>query len=170
MPSLNRNEKATCENCGTQTSIPNLARHNKSCFSGTLYCTQCPNFSLKYQNDLSSHFCHKHNAPKTDATCKCKLCYQMLPTFTFRQFRHQKKTHDVFLIKRTNACSEATLIEVDVENLEEELRSCQHFLVVSELELRHKVFNHATENAVATIVDKRPEHIFNNPKIAPKVN
>ena len=39
MPSLNRYEKVTCENCGTQTTKLNLARHNKSCSAGTLYFT-----------------------------------------------------------------------------------------------------------------------------------
>ena len=29
MPSLNRNEKFTCEKCGTQTTKLNLARHKK---------------------------------------------------------------------------------------------------------------------------------------------
>ena len=43
MPSLNRYEKVLCENCGTHTTKPNLARHKKSCSAGTLDCTQCPN-------------------------------------------------------------------------------------------------------------------------------
>ena len=30
MPSLNRNEKVTCENCGTQTTRLNLGRHKKN--------------------------------------------------------------------------------------------------------------------------------------------
>ena len=55
MPSLNRYEKTTCENCGTQTTKLNLARHKKSCSAGTLYCTQCPKFSTKSQNDLIYH-------------------------------------------------------------------------------------------------------------------
>ena len=46
-PSLNRNEEVTCEIYGTQTKKLNLARHKKRCSVGTLYCTQCPNFSTK---------------------------------------------------------------------------------------------------------------------------
>ena len=52
MPSLNRNEKVICDNCCTQTTKPNLACHRKRCSVGTLYCTQCPNFSTKFQSDL----------------------------------------------------------------------------------------------------------------------
>ena len=44
MPSLNQNEKNTCENFGTQTIKLNLVRHKKRCSVGTLYCTQCPTF------------------------------------------------------------------------------------------------------------------------------
>ena len=81
MPSLNRYEKVTCENCGTQTTKLSLARHKKSCSSGTLYCAQCPNFSTKSQNDLNYHNAKKHSAPKPDFTFKCKLCYAEIPAF-----------------------------------------------------------------------------------------
>ena len=80
-PWLNRNEKVTCENCGTQITKHNFARHKKSCSVGTLYCTQCLNFSTKSQNDLSYHIVKKHSAPKPDITFKCKLCYQEFPGF-----------------------------------------------------------------------------------------
>ena len=61
----------------------------------------------------------------------------------------------------------------DVENhrLREELRSCQHFLVDSELErARHKVFNYALETLNETIVNEKFDHFFNNLKCAAKVN
>ena len=88
MPSLNRNEKVTCENCGTQTTKLNLERHKKRCPVGTLYCTHCPNFSTKSQNDLNYHFAKKHSAPKPEVTFKCKLCYQELTGFyALRQHR-----------------------------------------------------------------------------------
>ena len=79
MPSINRYEKVTCENCGTQTTKLNLARHKKSCSVGTLFCTQCPNSSTKSQNDLNYHIAKKHSAPKLDVTFKCKLCFQEFP-------------------------------------------------------------------------------------------
>ena len=68
IPSLNQKEKVTCENCGTQTTKLNLARHKKRCSVGTLYRTQCPNFSTKAQNDLNYHIAKKHSAPKPDIT------------------------------------------------------------------------------------------------------
>ena len=89
MPSLNRNEKVTCENCCTQTTKLNLARHKKSCSAGTLSCIQCPNFSTKFQSDLNCHIAKKHSAPKPDNTFKCKLCYQESPgLYALRQHRN----------------------------------------------------------------------------------
>ena len=55
MPSLTRNEKFTCENCGTQTTGNNNVRHKKRCSIGTLYCTQRPNFPTFSEDDLNCH-------------------------------------------------------------------------------------------------------------------
>ena len=70
--------------------------------------------------------------------------------------------------------------DVDVEHivgdnedhkLREELRSCQRFLVDSELErAKHKVFNYAVETLNETIVNEKLDHFFNNLKGAAKVN
>ena len=81
MPSLIRKEKVTCEKCGTQTIRNHIVRHKKSCSAGSLYCTHCPKFSTKSQNDLSYHIAKKHSAPKPDVTFKSKLCYQEFPKF-----------------------------------------------------------------------------------------
>ena len=81
MPSLIRKEKVTCEICGNQTTRKNIVRHKKRCLVGTLYCTQCANFSTKSQNDLNYHIAKKNSAPKPDITFKCKLCYAEFPGF-----------------------------------------------------------------------------------------
>ena len=61
--------------------------------------------------------------------------------------------------------------DVEDHRLREELRSCQHFLVDSELErARHKVFNYAVETLNETIVNEKLDHFFNNFKCAAKVN
>ena len=61
--------------------------------------------------------------------------------------------------------------DVGDQRLREELRSCQHFLVDSELErARHKVFNYAVETLNETIVNKKHDYFFNNSKCAAKVN
>ena len=61
--------------------------------------------------------------------------------------------------------------DVEDHSLGEELRSCQHYLVDSELgRARHKVFNYAVETLNETIVNKKLDHFFNNLKCAAKVN
>ena len=61
--------------------------------------------------------------------------------------------------------------DVEDHSLRKELRSCQHFLVDSELErARHKVFNYAVETLNETIVNQKPDNFFNNLKCAAKVN
>ena len=92
MPSLNRYEKVTCENCGIPTTKLNLAPRKKSCSTGTLYCTHCPNFFTKSQNDLHYKNGKKHSAPKPDITFKCKLYYAEFPGF-YALRQHKNTQH-----------------------------------------------------------------------------
>ena len=171
MPSLSRYEKVTCENCGTQTTKLNLARHKKSCSAGTLYCTQCPNFSTKSQKDLNYHFAKKHSALNSDVTFKCKLCYQEFPGFcALRQHRNTQHGMQIGFGTR-DVDVEHIVGDVEDHRLRQELRSCQYFLVDSELERsRHKVFNYAVEILNETIVNEKLHHFFNNFKGAAEVN
>ena len=171
MLSLNRKEKVTCGDCGTQTTKLNLARHKKRCSVGTLYCTQCPNFSTKSQNDLNYHIAKKHSAPKPDVTFKCKLCFPEFPGFyALRQHRNTQHTMQIGSGTR-DVDVEQIVGDVEDQRLREELRSCQHFLVDSELErARHKVFNYAVESLNETVVNEKFDHFFNNLKFAAKVN
>ena len=171
MPPLIRKEKITCENCGTQTTRKNDVRHTKRCSVGTLYCSQCPNFSTKSQNDLNYHNAKKHSAPKLDVTFKCKLSYQEFPGF-YASRQHRNTQHGMQIGSRTrNVNLEHIVGDIEDHNLREELRSCQRFAVDSELErARHKVFNYALETFNETIVNEELDHFFNNLKYAAKVN
>ena len=61
--------------------------------------------------------------------------------------------------------------DVEEHKLREELRSCQHFLVDSELErARHKVFTYAVGTLNETIVNEKLDHFFNNLECAAEVN
>ena len=92
MPSLIRKEKITFVVCGAQTTEKNVVRQKKSCSAVTLYCTHCPNFSLKSRSDLKYHNAKKHSAPKPDVTFKCKLCYQGFPGF-YNLLQHKNTQH-----------------------------------------------------------------------------
>ena len=142
MPSLIREEKITCENCGTQTTRNNIVPLRKRCSVGKLYCTHCPNFSTKPQNDLNYHIAMKHSVPKLDVTLKCKHCYQKFPgLYALRQHRNTQHGMENGLGTR-DVDVEHIVGDVEDHSLREELRSCQHFLVDSELErARHTVIN-----------------------------
>ena len=134
-------KKVTCENFGTQTTRNNIVRHKKRCSAGTLYCTQCPIFSTKSQDDLNDHIAKKHSAPKPAVTFKCKLCYQEFPGFY--ALRQHRNTQYAMQIGSRTRDVDVELIVGDVEDhrMRDELRSCQHFLVDLDLErARHKVF------------------------------
>ena len=171
MPSLNRNEKVTCENCGTQITKLNLARHKKSCFAGTLYCTQCSSFFTKSQKDLNYHIAKKHSATEPDVTFKCKLCYQEFPGF-YASSQHRNTQHGMQIGSRTGDVDVEHIVgDVEDHMLRVELRSCQHFLVDSELErARHKIFNYNVETLSETILNEKLDHFFNKLKCAAKVN
>ena len=133
MPSLIRQEKITCENCGTQTTRNNIVRHKKRCSVGTLYCTQCPNFSTKSQNDLNYHIAKKHSARKPHVTFKYKLCYQEFPGF-YALRQHRNTQHGMQIGSGTRDVDVEHIVgDVEDHRLRKELRSCQHSLVDSKL-------------------------------------
>ena len=111
------------------------------------------NFSTKSQNDLKYHFAKKLCAPKLDVTFKCKLCYQEFPGF-YDLRRHRNTQHGMQIGSRTRDVDVEHIVgDVEDHSLREELRSCQYFLVDSELErARHKVFSYAVETLNETIV------------------
>ena len=169
MPSLNQYQKDICENCGTQTTKLNLARHKKSCSAGSLYCTQCPKFPTKSQIDLKYHIAKKHSAPKLDVTFKCKLCYQEFPRFY--AFTLYINIETLNTACKSDQEQKMWMWNTSWEMLRIMARSCQHFLVDSELErARHKVINYAVEILNETIVNEKLDHFFNNLKCATKVN
>ena len=126
-------------------------------------------FPIKSQGEKKYRFAEKRSAPKPAVPLKCKLSCQELPGFwTLRQ--HKNIQHGS-PIKTANVDSDDIINELDDANPKEELRSCQQFLVDSEIErARQKVFNYAIENLIAKIVDEKLDHFFNNLMCAAKGN
>ena len=86
--------------------------------------------------------------------------------------QHRNTQYGMQIGSRTrNVDVEHIVEDVEDHRLREEVRSCQDFLVESELErVRHKVFNYAVETLTETIVNDKLDHFFNNLKCAVKVN
>ena len=136
----------TCGNYGTRTTRNKKVQHKKRRSVGTLFCAQCPTFCTYSQNDLNYHIAKKHSTPKLDVTFKCKLCYKEVAGF-YALRQHRKMKHGMPIRYGTGGLDVEHIVgDVEDQKLREELRSCQHFLVDSELErARHKVFNYAVE-------------------------
>ena len=171
MPLLNRNEKVTCENCGLQITKLNLARHKKRCSAGTLYCTQCPNFSTLSQDDLNYHIAKQHSAAGPSKTNKCNLCHAEFPGFY--ALRQHKKTQRGTQIGfgASNIDVEDIVGVVGDQSLREELQSCRQFLVDSEIQKgRHSVFNFAVKNLTAQVVEEKLDRVLDKLKCVAKLD
>ena len=144
MLSLNRHEKVKCENCGTQTTKPTLARHRKNCSAATLHCIQFPNFFTKSQKNLNYHIAKKHSAPKPDVIFKCKLCYREFSGF-YALHQHRNTQHGPNVgFGESNFVEEDIVGDVDDQSLRKELESCKHFLTDTQMENGiHRVINFA---------------------------
>ena len=146
-------------------------RHKKSCSARTLYCSQCPNFFTKSQDDLNYHIAKKHSNPKPDITFKCKLCYAEFPGF-FALPQHRNTQHGPQMgFGATNTDVEVIVGDVDDQILGEELESCKHFLTDTEMENgRHRVLNFDMSSFDMSLLDGKLDYVFKELKCAANVN
>ena len=166
--SFNCNETITCENCGIQTTKLNLFHHKKCCSVRTLLCTQCLNFSTKFQTDLNYHIPKKPSETKHGVISKNKGCY--LASTGFYSLRQQKNPK-LALLSKQQIMSPTRSSRTRNKNLKEELRTCQHFLVDFESKrARQKVLKFAVEKLKPTKVDGKHDHFFKNLQSGAKVN
>ena len=171
MPALDRNVKVICGNCGNSVTKINLSPHKSRCSGGTLYCPKCPNFSTKSRDDLNYHIAKQHSAAGPSITYNCKLCHAEFPGFhALRQHRDtQHRTQIVF--GASNIDVEDIVGDVDDQSLREELQSCRHFVVDSEVQKRrHSVFNFAVNNLTAQIIEEKLDRVLDKLKCVAKPN
>ena len=133
MPALDRNVKVTCGKCGTSVTKQHLSRHKLRCSGGILYCPKCPNFSTKSIDDLNYHIAKKHSAAGPKNNHACKECSIEFPSFY--SLRHHKQRYHI--AETTSSGEKADMQSLadagDDKSLQEELQSCRHFSVDSEI-------------------------------------
>ena len=171
MPFFIRKEKVACGNCWTLVTRISLSCHDKSCSVGTLCYTQCPNFSTLSQDDLIYHAAKKHRFPRPSIAYKCKLCHAEFPSFhALRQ--HKNTQHGAQIgFGASNIDVEDIVGDVDDQSLREELESCKHFLIDTEMETgRHSVFNIAISSFNIPLLNDKLDYVFKEMKCAAKVN
>ena len=164
-------EKVTCKNCGTESTKLNLARQKKRGSVGTLYCTQCPNFSTKSQNDLHYHIAKKHGVPNPDITFKCKLWYAEIPGFHALP-QHKNTQHGTQIgFGASDFDVEDIVGDVDDHGLREESESCKQFLADTEMENgRHRVFNFGMSSFEISLLNYRLDYVLKELNCAAEVN
>ena len=120
--------KVTCENCGTQITKLNLARHKKSYSARTFYCTHCVNFFTESRAEKYSH-----------------IAKYVHGFYKWRE--HKRKEHGALRSSEGRNVDVAHVMgDVDVKSLKEEWETCKHVLVDGEMENgRHRVFKFAMD-------------------------
>ena len=171
MPALDRKVKVTCENSGTSLAKMNLSRHKSPCSGGTLYCPKYPNFSTKSGDDLTYHFAKQHSATGPSMTYKCKECHEEIPGFYV--LHHHKNTQHGTQIRfgASNIDVDDIVGDVDDQSLREELQSCRHLLVDSEIrKRRHRVFSFVVNNLTAQVIEEKMDRVLDKLKCAAKLS
>ena len=171
MPALDRNVKVTCGVCGTSVTKINLSRHKSRCSGGILYCPRCPNFSTKSRDDLNYPFAKQHSAAGPSIKYKCKLSHAEFPGF-YALRQHKNTQHGKQIgFGASNIVVEDIVGDVDDQSLREELQSCRHFLVDSEIQKgRHSVFIFAVNNLAAQVIEEKLDRVLDKLKCVAKLN
>ena len=168
---LDRNVKVTCGNWGTSVTKQKISRHKSRCSGGTLYCPKSPNFSTKSRDDLNYHIAKQHSAAGPSKTYKCKTCHAEFPGF-YALRQHKNTQHGTQIGFGASNIDVVDIVGgVDDQNLREELQSCRHFLVDSEIQKeRHSVFNFAVNKRTAQVIEEKLDRVLDKLKCVAKLN
>ena len=168
MPGLNRNEKITCDNCGTQSTKRNTVRQKTRCSARTFRCTQCRNFSTTSQADLKYHIAKKQTTPRVKFTHKRKFCAIAFSGF-YALRKHKTNEHGIQ--KKSTEIDVNNLLEDNDAHRREKLQACEHFLVDSKLEKgRRRVFNFDMSTFDNSLINKKLDFLIKELKCAIKFN
>ena len=83
IPALNRDEKITCESCGTQTTKRSFVQHRTRCSAGSLTCHSCFNVSTKLRAKMIYHFAKKNFIATARDLIKSNFLTKTFAAFTF---------------------------------------------------------------------------------------
>ena len=136
-----------------------------------MYCTHCPNFFTKSRDDLNYHIAKQHSAAGPSKTYKCKLCHAEFPGF-FGLRQHEDSQHGTQIgFGASNIDVEDIKGDVDDQSLREELQSCRHFLVDSEIQKRrHSVFIFVVSNLTVQVIEEKLDRVLDELKCVAKLN
>ena len=171
MPTLDRNVKVACGDCGSSVTKYNLSRHKWRCSGGALFCPKSPNFSTKSREDLNYHIAKKHSVPRPPITYKCKLCHAEFPGF-YALHQHKNSQHGTQIGFGANDIYVEDIVgDFGDQSLREKLESFKHFLTDTEMENgRHTVLNFAMSCFDVSSLNDKLDYVFKELKCAVKIN
>ena len=102
---------------------------------------------------------------------KYKLCHaEFLGSYALRQHKNTQHGKQIGF-GASNIDVEDIVGDVGDESLREELQSCRHFLVDSELQKRrHSVFNFVVNNLTAQVIEEKLDRVLDKLKCVVKLN
>ena len=122
-------------------------------------------------NHLIYHIAKQHSVAGPSKTYQCKLCHAKFPGF-YALRQHKNTQHGTKIgFGASNIDVEDLVVDVDDQRLREELQSCRHFLVDSEIQKgRHSVFNFAVNNLTAQVIEEKLDRVLGKLKCVAKLN
>ena len=135
-------------------------RLKKRCSVGH-YCSKCPNFSTRSKADLNFHIAKKHSFSQPNKILQVSILLSNFGGFYSLRL-HKQKVHNAQSVLETKNVYVTRLVgENDDESLKEELETCKHFLVNSDMEKwRHRVFNFAIDILDAHTLSQKLDTVF----------
>ena len=140
-------------------------------FSWYLVLSKKSQFLYKSRDDLNYHIVKQHSVAGPSKTYKRKLCHAEFPGF-YALRQHRNTQHGTPIgFGASNIDVEDIVGDVDDQNLREELQSCRHFLVDSEMQKgRHSVINFAVNNLTAQVIEEKLDRVLDKLKCVAKLN
>ena len=158
-------DKKQCDVCSKWFEKSNFARHKKYHHFAFTECTE----SFATSKKLACHSVAKHSVRLTKPNFQGTLCD--LPLLTINRLSYHKSV--AFGFKRRNLSGNVDLNSFQCSNQQffQELRSVQHFLVESKIELRKKtVYNFRLNEYKPAFIKEKLTEIFNELNRAVKLN
>ena len=154
----------------------NMARHKKSCDSGTLSCPICSIFYTKKKEDLNYHLAKHHATKDIKLSTMCTVCLEEFPSFYSLQ-QHKRRKHGtstkvgIKSSEKLKEVLESEELDQNNEQLQQELSVCQHFFDDTEMENgRHRVFNFKLSKLDPNEINEKLKEDFEKLNCAAKVN
>ena len=135
MPSLNRNEKVQCGDCGNLYVRAHAVRHRNIFSNGVISCPECRYFTYN-QQEVNYHVAKKHAPSISKQSMVRSSCEKEFPCY-FSLQQHRRIEHGATQRKPSDTVADLDKIVKQEgeygEKLKEELSACRHFPVDSEI-------------------------------------